>query len=128
MESESPNEAQPDMETLACSIGLGGFAKHVFLCTGPECATIEAGMKAWEALKSGIKNSGLSRQCHRTKVGCLRLCKNGPIAVVYPEGVWYHSMDAQAIPGMISEHLVGNKIVESNKIGTYPLTLSPTDS
>lgn len=116
------------METRAHSIGLGGFGRHVFLCSGPECASNEVGMKAWEALKVGIKNSGLTKECHRTKVGCLRLCKNGPIAVVYPEGVWYHSMDSGAIPELIAQHLVGNKIVASKEIGCYPLATSGTDS
>lgn len=124
MNESDPVDARPDLEPLARSIGLGGFGRHVFLCTGPECASNEVGMKAWEALKSGIKNSGLARQCHRTKVGCLRLCKNGPIAVVYPEGVWYHSMDAGAIPELISEHLASNRIVESKQIGAYPLIAS----
>jgi (2Fe-2S) ferredoxin len=129
VDSSSPNDAQPEVEAIARSMGLGGFGKHVLLCTGPECAPSQVGMSAWDALKSGIKDANLAKECFRTKVGCLRLCKNGPIAVVYPEGIWYHSMDEKAIPELISEHLIGNKIVESKLIGRYPLaTSSPTNS
>ena len=128
MDSSSPNDAQPEVEAIARSMGLGGFGKHVLLCTGPECAPNQIGMSAWDALKSGIKNANLAKECFRTKVGCLRLCKNGPIAVVYPEGIWYHSMDEKGIPELISEHLIGNKIVKSKVIGRYPLTTSSPNS
>ncbi|RLT20478.1 MAG: (2Fe-2S) ferredoxin domain-containing protein [Planctomycetota bacterium] len=107
-------------------MGLGGFAKHILLCTGPECVSHDLGMLAWDALKSGIKEEGLGKSCYRTKVGCLRVCKSGPVAVVYPEGVWYHSMTAERIPRLVKDHLVKDCLVEENRIGTYPLSESTT--
>ena len=128
MASSSPENVQPDLESIARSTGLGGFERHVFICTGPHCAPTDLGLRAWDALKLGIKNANLAKECHRTKVGCLRLCTKGPIAVVYPEGVWYHSMDETGVQELISEHLIGDKFVESKQIGSYPLTSSDTSS
>lgn len=124
MGSANPEDIGPERDKVALSLGLGGFAKHVLLCTGPECVSHDLGMLAWDALKSGIKEEGLGKSCYRTKVGCLRVCKSGPVAVVYPEGVWYHSMTAERIPRLVKDHLVKDCLVEENRIGTYPLSES----
>ena len=126
MGSANPEDIGPERDKVALSLGLGGFAKHVLLCTGPECVSHDLGMLAWDALKSGIKEEGLGKSCYRTKVGCLRVCKSGPVAVVYPEGVWYHSMTADRIPRLVKDHLVKDCLVEENRIGTYPLSESTT--
>ncbi|MCY2943256.1 MAG: (2Fe-2S) ferredoxin domain-containing protein [Planctomycetota bacterium] len=126
MGSANPEDIGPERDKVALSLGLGGFAKHVLLCTGPECVSHDLGMLAWDALKSGIKEEGLGKSCYRTKVGCLRVCKSGPVAVVYPEGVWYHSMTAERIPRLVKDHLVKDCLVEENRIGTYPLSESTT--
>ncbi len=126
MRSANPEDIGPERDKVALSLGLGGFAKHVLLCTGPECVSHDLGMLAWDALKSGIKEEGLGKSCYRTKVGCLRVCKSGPVAVVYPEGVWYHSMTAERIPRLVKDHLVKDCLVEENRIGTYPLSESTT--
>ena len=128
MGSANPEDIGPERDKVALSLGLGGFAKHVLLCTGPECVSHDLGMLAWDALKSGIKEEGLGKSCYRTKVGCLRVCKSGPVAVVYPEGVWYHSMTAERIPRLVKDHLVKDCLVEENRIGTYPLSESTTPS
>ena len=124
MGSANPEDIGPERDKVALSLGLGGFAKHVLLCTGPECVSHDLGMLAWDALKSGLKEEGLGKSCYRTKVGCLRVCKSGPVAVVYPEGVWYHSMTAERIPRLVKDHLVKDCLVEENRIGTYPLSES----
>ena len=124
MGSANPEDIGPERDKVALSLGLGGYAKHVLLCTGPECVSHDLGMLAWDALKSGIKEEGLGKSCYRTKVGCLRVCKSGPVAVVYPEGVWYHSMTAERIPRLVKDHLVKDCLVEENRIGTYPLSES----
>ena len=126
MGSANPEDIGPERDKVGLSLGLGGFAKHVLLCTGPECVSHDLGMLAWDALKSGIKEEGLGKSCYRTKVGCLRVCKSGPVAVVYPEGVWYHSMTAERIPRLVKDHLVKDCLVEENRIGTYPLSESTT--
>ncbi len=117
-----------EMDKVVHSLGLGGFARHVFLCTGPKCVSPELGLQAWEALKSGIKEEGLGKSCYRTKVGCLRVCQAGPVVVVYPEGVWYHTMTAEKIPHLVKEHLPSGGLLENNRIGTYPLSKSNPNS
>ena len=68
------------LHAAAAKLGIGGYRRHVFLCTGPTCCTPEAGMEAWEALKRELKEQNVAA-CYRTKVGCLRICCHGPTVV-----------------------------------------------
>lgn len=126
-EIKSPEEEALAQEVLQRNIqksGLGNFQRHIFLCTGPKCISVEEGMKSWEALKSGIKERcpDQPQKVARTKVGCLRLCADGPIAVVYPEGTWYKKMDPAACLKVIDQHLIHGRVVEENFITENPLS------
>jgi (2Fe-2S) ferredoxin len=102
-------DEKDQLRDAAAKVGVGGYQRHVFLCTGPNCCTPETGQTAWEALKKELKDRNLGAgpgACYRTKVGCLRICCHGPTMVVYPEGTWYHGMTAERIPRFVKEHLV----------------------
>ena len=115
MPKEKPTESLP---VIAEKFGVGHYHRHVFLCIGDDCCTAECGDEAWQALKKELKERNLTlsvgpNACYRTKVQCLRICTNGPIMVVYPEGTWYQGMTADRIPRFVQEHLVeGNPVRE----------------
>jgi (2Fe-2S) ferredoxin len=116
---------------VAAKLGIGSYHRHVFLCTGDKCCTAEVGAAAWDALKKELKDRGLSlstgpNACYRTKVGCLRICQGGPIAVVYPEGKWYAGLTAERIPLFVQQHLVEGRPVAEWVFAENPLP-NPAD-
>lgn len=108
--------------------GVGGYGRHVFLCTGPDCCTPEVGAAAWARLKRGVGElnaRGAGPPIYRTKVGCLRVCRDGPVAVVYPEGRWYAGLDAEALDRLIAGELGRGRPVRDRLIGENPLYQKP---
>lgn len=105
------------LQEVAAKLKIGEFHRHVFLCTGDKCCTSEVGHEAWEELKKLLKDKDLSlssgpNACYRTKVGCLRICQEGPVAVVYPEGTWYSGLTKERIPLFVQQHLIDGEPVE----------------
>ena len=104
--------------------GVGNYERHIFLCVGPDCCTDEEGASAWAQLKTGVAKLNGSTdggRVYRTKVGCLRVCTEGPVAVVYPEGTWYGGLHPEALSRVIDEDLGQGTAVSDLQIGSNRL-------
>ena len=111
-----------EMQMVLGGLGIDSMRRHIIFCTGPKCCNSDVGELIWKHLKARmleqtVKNAGV----FRTKAACLRVCREGPIALVYPEGVWYRLVSKEVCDRIIDEHLIGGVPVKEFIISVSPL-------
>jgi (2Fe-2S) ferredoxin len=133
------------LNAIAEALSIPRVQRHIFLCadqTNPKCAPREETHRLWAHLKSRLKELDLASAppkwqgdmeadppdeapgtgtVLRTKADCLRICEQGCIAVVYPEGTWYAGLDIDKLDRIIDEHLVAGRPVEELSFAEGPL-------
>lgn len=137
------------LDAIADALGIGRLQRHLFLCadaTVPKCAPAEAGRETWAFTKARLKELGLSSAppawrgdpaaevvrtpgegtVLRTKVDCLRICEQGPIAVVYPDGTWYRGVTPEVMDRIITEHVIGGRPVVEHMFAVDDLQRDPS--
>ena len=97
--------------------GLPGIRRCILLCTDTKeagCASKRTMKASWQYLRKRARQLGLGRAAGLLTLQsqCVGLCQCGPIAVVYPDGVWYLNCVPEVIDRILTDHILGDRVVE----------------
>ena len=113
-EEKNPGKSPAEVADL---LGIGHVETHLFICTGPDCCTPETGVESWQAVKAKVKELYPrlpEAKMYRTKVNCLRICKQGPIALAYPQGKWFRGVTPERVDELLD-------YLDSGSLEPHPL-------
>jgi len=122
-------EPELNLDDQVALLRLNRVQRHIFLCaeqTKPKCSSFADSSESWAYLKKRVRELGLmtgEKVVYRSKADCLRVCTQGPIAVVWPDGVWYRNATPDVLERILQEHVLGGQAVEE-----FVIARSPGDS
>ena len=112
------------------------ISHHLLLCATPSkalcCPDPAVGVASWDALKRLVRELGLEDPARpegivlRTKADCLRLCAEGPVLLIWPEGVVYGGVTPERMERIVREHVIGGRIVGEWVVQRYQLQIQST--
>lgn len=122
MSSSETGKVKTELSQRAAAKGYSTVKRHIFLCSSSKCAEEYENSQMWRYLKQRLKAAdpdGSTAQ--RTKADCLRICRGGPLCLVYPEGTFYGNLTEKKLDRIIDEHLIGGQPVEELAFHEHPL-------